>query len=86
MVEFEKEPDYTRMAMDTLGLSFEERIIIQKYCQTLLLSALNFNDNPENNGKIIIPEEIITFADSKFPNDLEIIKKVWEKSIELAGS
>lgn len=86
MVEFEKEPDYTGMAMDTLGLSFEERIIIQKYCQTLLLCALNFNDNPENNGKIIIPEEIITFADSKFPNDLEIIKKVWEKSIELAGS
>lgn len=86
MVEFEKEPDYTRMAMDTLGLSFEERIIIQKYCQTLLLSALNFNDNPENNGKIIIPEEMIAFADSKFPNDLEIIKKVWEKSIELAGS
>lgn len=83
MVEFEKEPDYTGMATDVLKLSQVERKIIFDYKVALLLYSVLVMDHPEYYGREIDPLKAREFANLRFPNDLELINKVWEKSIEM---
>lgn len=76
MVEFEKEQDFTNMAMEVLLLSEEEKKLFKDFVNVLYLEAYASIDYPAI-------EDIKAIADNKYPDAWPLVEKVLNKTDEL---